>query len=95
MRRTEEIPMRSLWVSLQKKKSAREVIALLAPIAIAVAGGIWAIFTYLFPADKPITALSPPTVSAGSGGVAAGRDISRSTINIGQPPASTPGAPQR
>jgi hypothetical protein len=87
--------MWKLWVLLQKRKSAREVITLLVPIVIAVAGGVWAVFTYVFPADKQEKVAQPPTVTSGPGGVAAGRDISGSTINIGQPPAPSPGAPRR
>jgi hypothetical protein len=45
--------MPRLWALLEKRKSAREVIALLVPIVIAVAGGFWAVFTYVFLADKP------------------------------------------
>jgi hypothetical protein len=79
--------MRKLWVLLQKRKSAREVITLLVPIVIAVAGGFWAVFTYVIPADRPGNAAHTPAVSAGPGGVAAGRDISNSTLNIGPRPA--------
>jgi hypothetical protein len=82
--------MRKLWVLLQKRKSAREVIALFVPIVIAAAGGVWAVFTYVLPTDKPAKVPQPAAVSAGPGGVAAGRDISGSTINIGplSPPSS-------
>ncbi len=86
--------MRSFWGSLEKKKSTRDVVGLLAPIAIAIGGGVWAVFTYLFPADKPVTPPRPPTVSAASGGVAVGGNVLRSTINVGQPPVSGPGAPR-
>jgi hypothetical protein len=75
--------MRRLWVLLEKRKSAREVIALVVPIVITVVGGAWAIFTYVFPGVKPEKATQPPAVTSGPGGVAAGRDISGSTINIG------------
>jgi hypothetical protein len=87
--------MPKLWVLLQKRQSARDVIALLAPIMIAVAGGLWAVFTYVFPADNPGKVAQPPAVTSGPGGVAAGRDISGSQINIGQPPAPSPEAPRR
>jgi hypothetical protein len=80
--------MQKLWVLLQKRKSAREVIALFVPIVIAVAGGVWAVFTYVFPADKAAKVSQPAAVSAGQGGVAAGRDIKGSTITIGPAPAS-------
>jgi hypothetical protein len=87
--------MRKLWVLLQKRKSAREVIALLVPIVIAVAGGLWAVFTYVFPMDKPGKVAQPPAVTSGPGGVAAGRDISGSTINIGPLPSPSPESPRR
>jgi hypothetical protein len=87
--------MRKLWLLLQKRKSAREVIALFVPIAIAVAGGVWAVFTYVFPADKAAKVSQPTAVTSGPGGVAAGRDISGSQINIGQPPVPSPEATRR
>jgi len=83
--------MPRLWGVLEKRKSAREVIALLLPVAVAIAGGIWAVFTYVFPADKPAKVSQPPAVSAGPGGVAAGRDIRGSTISI----TPSPEAPRR
>ena len=82
--------MRRFWVLLQKRKSAREVITLLVPIVIAVAGGFWAVFTYVFPADKLGNATHTPAVSAGPGGIAAGPDISNSMVNIGSLPATPP-----
>jgi hypothetical protein len=82
--------MRTFWGILEKRKSAREVIALLLPIAVAIAGGVWAVFTYVFPADKPGKVAQPPAVTSGPGGVAAGRDISGSTINIGPLPSPSP-----
>jgi hypothetical protein len=85
-----EVQMRKFWVLLQKRKSAREVITLLVPIVIAVAGGFWAVFTYVFPTDKPGNAAHTPAVSAGPGGVAAGRDISNSMVNIGSLPVLPP-----
>jgi hypothetical protein len=87
--------MRRLWILLRKNKSTREAIALLVPIAIAVAAGLWAVFTYVLPADKPGKVSQPPAVSSGQGGVAAGRDISGSTINIAPPPAPSPDSPRR
>jgi hypothetical protein len=84
--------MQKLWVLLQKRESVRDAIALLVPIVIAVAGGFWAVFTYVFPADKAGKVAQPPAVTSGPGGVAAGRDISGSTINIGQSPAPSPEA---
>jgi len=87
--------MRKLWVLLQKRKSAREVIALLVPIVIAVAGGVWAVFTYVFPVDKPGKVVQPPAVTSGPGGVAAGRDIRGSKIEIGPLPAPSSETPGR
>lgn len=82
--------MRRIWTYLEKKKSVREVIALLLPIAIAVIGGLWTMFIYVFPAEKPEKVEHPPPVTAGAGGVAAGHDISHATINIGRMPAPSP-----
>jgi len=54
-------------------KSAREVIALLLPIAVAIAGGVWAVFTYCSlptsrphgrPTRAPAPASLPPSVQA-------------------------------
>jgi hypothetical protein len=87
-------PMHRLWVFLEKRKSAREVIALVVPIAITVVGGAWAVFTYVFPAVKPEKATQPPAVTSGPGGVAAGRDISGSKINIGPLPNPSPESPR-
>jgi hypothetical protein len=69
--------MQSLWVLLEKKKSAREVVALLAPIAIAVAGGIWAVVVYVWPAahDAP-----PPTAVCAEQGIAIAGNVSGSHI---------------
>jgi hypothetical protein len=90
-----KIPMWRLWILLRKNKSTRETIALLVPIAIAVAGGLWAVFTYVFPLDKPGKVSQPAAISAGQGGVAAGRDISGSTITIGQPSVPSPDPSRR
>jgi hypothetical protein len=87
--------MRGLWYYLERKKSARELLALLVPIAVAVVGGLWTIFTYVFPLDKPAKLEQPPAVTAGPGGVAAGGNISHSTIKIGPLPAPSAEAPRR
>lgn len=77
--------MRNLWVLLEKRKSAREVVALLAPIAIAAAGGIWAVVTYVLPSHD---ARPPTVVCAQSGSISAGHNASHNTINYhgGAPP---------
>lgn len=71
--------MSKLWVSLQKRKSAREVVALLAPIAIAIAGGIWGIVTYVWPAHETARQAAPTAVCAEQG-IAIGGNVSRSKI---------------
>jgi hypothetical protein len=78
--------MGKLWIFLQKRKSTREVIALIVSVVFPLVVAGWAIFTYVFPPDKPGAVSPTPTVRAAPGGVAAGRDISDSTVNIGQPP---------
>ncbi len=80
--------MGKLWTYLQKRKSTRDVIALAVSVAFPLVVAGWAIFTYVFPPDKPGAVSPAPTVKAAPGGVAAGRDITGSTINIAQPPAS-------
>jgi hypothetical protein len=72
--------MRYFVGPLTKSKPIREVIALLVPIAIAIIGGLWAVFTYVFPHEPP------RSVTAGQGSVAAGGAISGSTITIAPPP---------
>ena len=47
------ILLRKNWIFLKKNRSTRETIALLVSIAIALVGGVWAVFTYVFPVEKP------------------------------------------
>jgi hypothetical protein len=71
--------MPSIWGLLEKRKSAREVVALLTPIAIAVAGGIWAAVTYLWPASD--VAHDPrPTAVCADQGIVIGGGVSQSKI---------------
>lgn len=67
--------MPRLWSLLQKRKSARDVIALLAPIAIALAGGIWAVVTYAWPAHD-----AAPTAICAEQGIAIGGNVAGSKI---------------
>jgi tetratricopeptide (TPR) repeat protein len=72
--------MGKLWTFLQKRKSTREVIALAVSVVFPLVVAGWAVFTYVFPPDKPVPVSPTPTVTAGSGGIAAGRDVRDSTI---------------
>ena len=83
--------MRQPWSILEQRTSAREVVALLLAIPVAVVGGVQAIFAFVFSVDKRARLLLPLAVSAGQGDLAAGRDISGSTINT----LPSPGAPRR
>jgi hypothetical protein len=71
--------MQSLWGLLEKRKSAREVIALLAPIGIALAAGIWAVVTYVWPAHEAAKE-GPPTAVCAEQGIVIGGNVSRSKI---------------
>lgn len=66
-----------IWRVLEKKKSARDVVALLGPIGIAAAGGIWAVVTYVWPAahDAP-----QPTAVCAEQGIAIGGNVSGSHV---------------
>ena len=48
---------------------------------VLVAGGAWAVFTYLWPHDAPSTE-GPKIVCAQPGTIAAGRDATGNTITI-------------
>jgi hypothetical protein len=73
--------MRRPWGIPEKRKPAREAVVPLSPMPVAVAGGVQAIFAFVFRAGKPAKASYLPAVSAGQVGVTAGRDIGGSTIN--------------
>ena len=71
--------MLGIWGLLEKRKSAREVVALLTPVAIAAAGGIWAVVTYVWPASEP--AHNPqPTAACANQGIVIGGSVSGSRI---------------
>jgi hypothetical protein len=78
--------MRRLWGVLEKKKSTREVVARLLPISVAVVAGVWAVFTYSIPADRPTRVSQFPALSAALGGVALERVIGGSAIAISPSP---------
>jgi len=67
--------MQSLWGLLEKRKSAREVVALVVPIIFAVAGGVWAVVTYVWPAHE-----AAPTALCAEQGIAIGGNVSGSKI---------------
>jgi hypothetical protein len=72
--------MGSLWSFLSASKN-QKTLSWLGPGLVVIAGGAWAVFTYLWPHEA-----SPPEgpkiVCAEPGGVAAGRDANGNTITI-------------
>jgi hypothetical protein len=86
--------MRRLW-RLLRVQSNRALLSWIGGGLVVVAAGLWAVVTYVWPpGGKP--ALAPSSVSASGGGIAAGRDISGSTITqhtTGSPPAPANPAP--
>jgi len=73
-----------------KSKSSRDLIAILFPIAAALAAGAWAVFTHFNPAAEMRAPSNPPPpstdshVSADGGSVAIGGSVSNSSITIGE-----------
>lgn len=68
--------MGSLWPFLSASKN-QKTLSWLGAGLVVVAGGGWAVFTYIWPHDE-----GPKIVCAQQGGVAAGRDASGNTITI-------------
>ena len=72
--------MTALWRFFRQENN-RQVLGWLGGILVALIGGAWAVFIYLFPADPSgPTDLTPKVESRG--GIAAGRDINARDITI-------------
>ena len=70
------LEMGSLWSFLSAPKN-QKTLGWLGTGLVVVAGGAWAVFTYVWPHEE-----GPKIVCAQPGGVAAGRDASGNTITI-------------
>jgi hypothetical protein len=68
--------MGSLWAFLSKPKN-QKTLSWIGAGLVALAGGGWAVFTYVWPHEE-----GAKIVCAEPGGVAAGRDASGNTITI-------------
>jgi hypothetical protein len=75
--------MKRSWTWLRDDKN-REIIKMTAAGLAAIAAGSWAVLTFV--ADRTPSA----TITAGTGGLAAGRDISNNTITQTQPAIKPP-----
>ena len=84
--------MRSLWSFLANPKNQKTLSWLGGGLVVA-AGGIWAVFTYIWPAHDA-SQDAAKIVCAQQGSVAAGRDASGNTVNYNgnAPPGPGPGS---
>ena len=82
--------MKPIWNWLKDDKN-RDVIKMTGAGLAALAAAGWAVLTFV------VDRSPPPSVTAGAGGVAAGRDMSGNTINVGTPsgPVTPPVAKPR
>jgi hypothetical protein len=67
--------MRALWSFIAKPRN-REALSLIGGALIALAAGVWAVVTYVWPAHEVAR-----VVCAQQGSIAAGRDASGNTVN--------------
>lgn len=72
--------MSKLWTFLSQDRN-RQVLGWIGGGLAVVVGGLWAAFVYLYPPQKG--GGPPPGVSASSGGVAIGGNVSGTTITGG------------
>jgi hypothetical protein len=68
--------MNSLWSFISRSEN-RQVLSWVGGAVIACATGLWAVVTYLYPAND-----GPGIVCAQGGSVAAGRNITGNTFNM-------------
>src|SRR5262249_61857813 len=75
--------MNSFWRFLRDKRN-QQVLGWLGGGLVVVATGLWAVFVYLFPAEKSSEAKSPeptpPSIQADRGRVAIGGNVTGATI---------------
>jgi hypothetical protein len=69
--------LRAFW-SFIRQQGNRAILSWAAGGLVALAGAMWAVFVYLAPPNK-----SPTGAHADCGAVAAGRDISGSSVSAG------------
>jgi hypothetical protein len=83
---------RHLWRWLRDPQHRTTVVGWLGSVTVALIAGIWAVFTYLHPADQADE--QRPNVEAHQG-VAVGRDLSTGggSISIGTAPPTLPANP--
>jgi len=74
--------MSSLWEFVRQKRN-REVLGWLGGGLVVAATGLWAVFVYLFPPQKPSEPRSSSNVQADRGGVAVGGSLFGGTITGG------------
>jgi hypothetical protein len=72
--------MSTIWAFVQNKKN-REILGWVGAGLAAVIDGLWTAFVYFSPPSK--TSAGGPTVQASCGSVAAGGNVSGSTITAG------------
>ena len=72
--------MDGVWSFLSAPKN-QKTISWIAGGLVVLAGGAWAVFTYVWPHDAP-SPEGPKIVCAQPGGIAGGRDANRNTISI-------------
>jgi hypothetical protein len=72
--------MSSLWSFLSAPKN-QKTLSWLGGGLVILAGGAWAVFTYLWPHEAPPPE-GPKVVCAEAGGVAAGGDANGNTITV-------------
>jgi len=84
--------MGAIWRFLRVERN-RTILSWLGGGAAVVAAGLWAVVTWMVPADHP-----GPSTNCAVQGVAAGRDIRGSTITVangGAPSTAGCGAPAK
>ena len=82
--------MDGVWSFLSAPKN-QKTISWIGGGLVVVAGGAWALFTYLWPHEAS-SPEGPKIVCAQPGGIAAGRDSSGNTITINGPVQVAAGA---